>query len=138
MDAPSVGGPVAYRIENGLPAVKTLLDQAPRQLGPLARRLAHLYRLGIGRVALQPAAIDALGDRGQAEQREGEIVVPLLNRLAAGAPAVGGDVGLLRRQADLREVHRGEAVRRLGNVVAEAIVGHVAQGMTERAEFPVE
>src|SRR5215468_7514181 len=110
MDAPSVGRFVAYRIEDGLPAVKTLLDQAPRQLGPLARRLAHLYRLGIGRVALQPAAIDALGDRGQAEQREGQIVVPVLDRFAAGAPAVRGDIALLRRQPELLEVHRGEAV----------------------------
>src|SRR5215470_1495399 len=108
MDAPSVGRYVAYRIEDGLPAVKTLLDQAPRQLGPLASRLAHLYGFGIGRVALQPAAIDALGDRGQSEQREGEIVVPVLDRLAAGAPAVGGDIALFRRQADHREVHRGE------------------------------
>src|SRR5688500_3414105 len=69
-------------------------DQAPRQLGTLARRATHLDRFGIGRIALQAAAIDALGDGGQPEQREGEVVVPVRYGFAAGAPAVGRDIVL--------------------------------------------
>ena len=74
----------------------TSRHQTPRQFGALARRPAHLDRFGIGRIALQAAAVDALGDGGEPEQREGEVVVPVRNGVAAGAPAVGGDVFALR------------------------------------------
>src|SRR4029077_16829499 len=36
--------------------------KTPGEFGAFARRLAHFYRFGIGRIALQAAAIDALGD----------------------------------------------------------------------------
>ena len=82
----------------------------------------------IGRVARQAAPIDALGDGGQAEHREGEVEVPVRRCVAAGPPAIGGDVVLLGRQAKLAPSRRWQAVRRIGQVVADAVVGEVASG----------
>ena len=105
----------------------------------MGRALAGIGRVRAGRGAVHRAFHDALQDGGDAEHIVGEVEVPVVDALAPGAPAVGGDVILLRGYPQRREIEPADAAelpRR--NAPAHAVIGNVRQRMPQGGELPVE
>src|SRR6185436_1527210 len=71
------------------------LDHGPGGVGEGSGALAAQAGVGVVGGAGHHAAHDALGDRGQAEQREGDVEVPVGDLAAADTTAIGVDVVLL-------------------------------------------
>src|ERR1700690_738057 len=92
-------------------------------------------RAGVGRVrcgggAVHRALLDALKDGGDAEHVVGEVKIPVVDALATGAPAVGGDIVALGGDAQRRQIEPADAAelpRR--NAPAHAVIGEIPQRM---------
>ncbi|MCY1175023.1 hypothetical protein D9M73_152430 [compost metagenome] len=89
--------------------------------------------------AAQHPALDAVEDRGQAEVVEGQVKVPIGDAVAAGAGAIGRDIGVLAGQAERDRIgaaQPGDDVGRHG--VKHCVIREIGQRMAERRQFPVE
>src|SRR5262245_61645611 len=95
----------------------------------------------IGRgVARKNAAIDALPDRCEPEDRERLIEIPAFNGVRASrTPAIGADVFLFGGNAAGLEI---DALQRAPTLAVgmpeEGVVSDVRDRMTDSAEFPIE
>ena len=104
----------------------------PCCLGQGCHRLAHFHRLGVGGIALQRAGIDALDDRGEAEDVVGEVEIQLGNAVATGALAIGLDIGLHGRNAVRLQIHTEETTAHFRrHDPAHQLIGEIGQRVAE-------
>src|SRR3990172_8083029 len=100
---------------------------------------AGISRVRAGGGAVHRALLDALQDGGDAEHIVGEVEIPVVDALAPGAPAVGGDVVALRGDPQRREIEPADAAelpRRYAP--AHAVIGKIRKRMPEGGKLPVE
>src|SRR6185436_14265399 len=93
------------------------LHLPPALFGDRARAPSRCQRLGARGVALQRARHHALQDRRQAEHVVGDVVLEMVDAVAARGLAIHGDVFALGGNAERREVRAGEpaSVRAFGH-----------------------
>src|SRR6185437_3974268 len=115
------------------------LDLAPARFGDAAGAPPGLLRLLARRGAVEKALHDALQDAREAKHVIGDVVIPMGDAVAAGAPAIGGDVGRLVGDAGGGEIGAGEAAehRRLEPPVHH-VIGEIGERVAERRELPVD
>src|SRR5205085_1940645 len=106
-----------------------LFHDTPAGFAERTRALAALDRARVARGAVAHATHEALRDRAETEERERDVEVPVLDRSAAGLPAIRLDVLRLRRNAHGAEVEAVDAAERFAraHVVRHARVGEVAE-----------
>src|SRR5690606_20153937 len=123
------------------PISPVLLDHAGGQPGKQRDRLAvGPGLLRVRGIAVERALVDALADRREPEEGEGEAEGPVVDRADAAPPAVGGDVILLARDAERGAVHAAQTLeaRIVRQPPLHALVGNVGKGVAQRRKLPVE
>src|SRR3990172_13286373 len=119
--------------------VRWLRRARPAPQGPLGGHCDARAGFGggvRGGVALEAAGVDALRDRGEAEEREREAEAPGGAGIAPGAARVRGDD--LRLARDARAPRVAAAFEARADHVEDAVVREVREWMAERRELPVE
>src|SRR5215217_1766037 len=103
------------------------------------RRTVLRYAADGRRVAGEDSAVDPLRDRGQAEDREGHVERPVLDRTAPRTLAIGGDIIGFRRDAAGLEVDTLQrAPGRRMRAPQEGVVGDVGERVANGRQLPVE
>src|SRR5262249_825854 len=113
--------------------------QLPRGIGERSRPLAALSGVWVVGGSGDDTSHDPLGDRGEPEHREADVELPVLDAGASRAPAVRSQVPPFSWDTERGQVPTFEAVHAVrAQMVGHAVVGEVAQRMTERRQLPVE
>ncbi len=89
--------------------------------------------------AVHRALLDSLQDAGDAEHIVSEVEIPVVDALAPGAFAIGGDIVPLRGYPERPKIEPADAAelpRR--NAPAHAVVGKIRQRMAQGGKLPVE
>src|SRR5258706_4267446 len=131
--AKSMGFPLVLRVEHRL-------DLPPAFFRDRARAPSRCEGFGARGIALQRAGHHALQDRRQAEHVVGDVVLEMVDAIAARGLAIHRDVFVLGGNFQRREIDAGEAarVRPFGHAPRHAVVRKIRERMAERGELPVE
>src|SRR5262249_35493073 len=117
------------------------LNLLPASLRHHPRRASGLRRVRACRRAVAHPAHDPLRDARGTEHVVGYVETPFvgIDRRAAGAVTIRGDVLGLGRYAESVEIQAFHAAERsTGNAPAHAVIGEVGQRMPQGGELPVE
>src|SRR5258708_15360913 len=119
----------------GAQALTPTRRQRPRLLRQLPRLGAAVEGAGGADVAVEAALVDALRDRGETEQRQYQVEVPVGTELAPAAPAIGGDVVRLVGNPIARREPGEIAAGAIGHVPGQAVIGEIYQRIAESPQL---
>src|SRR5437660_5168023 len=121
---------------------ENLLHPLPAKLGHPACPASDFRRVLACRRTIDDAAHDALRDARGAEHVVRDIEVPVvrIDRSAADAAAIRGDVFRLERDAERPEIEPPHAAEwaTAGNVPTHAVIGEIGERVSQRRELPIQ